>query len=84
MTEATKKTGTCLCGAVRITAKNPSNKVGTSIVECVENGVAGHLWKSTVVQIYLLKEKMLLQCITHRVGRNVAFVKIVAAICFIA
>jgi len=28
MTEASKKTGTCLCGAVRITANNPSNKVG--------------------------------------------------------
>ena len=28
MIEATKRTGRCLCGAVRITAINPSNKVG--------------------------------------------------------
>jgi hypothetical protein len=28
MSAATKKTGSCLCGAVRITAINPSNKVG--------------------------------------------------------
>ena len=28
MVETTKRTGNCLCGAVRITAKNPSNKVG--------------------------------------------------------
>jgi len=28
MTDATNKTGSCLCGAVRLTAINPSNKVG--------------------------------------------------------
>ena len=28
MTEETKRTGTCLCGAVHITASNPSNNVG--------------------------------------------------------
>jgi len=28
MTDANGKTGSCLCGAVRITANNPSNKVG--------------------------------------------------------
>jgi len=28
MTNTTSKTGSCLCGAVRITAANPSNKVG--------------------------------------------------------
>jgi hypothetical protein len=28
MTDAANKTGSCLCGAVRLTAINPSNKVG--------------------------------------------------------
>ena len=28
MTDAAKKSGSCLCGAVRITANNPGNKVG--------------------------------------------------------
>ncbi len=28
MTKTTKQTGSCLCGSVRISAINPSNKVG--------------------------------------------------------
>ena len=28
MTDENKRTGSCLCGAVRVTATNPSNKVG--------------------------------------------------------
>jgi len=57
MSETMKQTGSCLCGAVSVTANNASTKVGACHCGMCRKWGGGHLWKLIVVQMFHLKER---------------------------